>query len=75
MDWPVCTNINIKAVIDIYLYQQMSLRAKNAINCTACTKAFVLLFPPSLLQPPPESEKKGANVVNVFSPDFSLTKE
>lgn len=52
----------------------MSLRAKNAINCTACTKVFVLLFPPSLLQPPPESEK-GANVVNVFSPDFSLTKE
>lgn len=51
----------------------MLLRAKNTINCTACTKVFVLFFSPS--SPPPVREKKGADVVNGFSPDFSLTKE
>lgn len=50
----------------------MLLRAKNTINCTACTKVFVLSSPPS--SPPPVREK-GADVVNGFSPDFSLTKE
>lgn len=51
----------------------MPLGAKNMINCTACTKVFVLFSPPS--SPPPVREKKGADVVNGFSPDFSLTKE
>lgn len=51
----------------------MPLRAKNTINCTACTKVFVLFSPPS--SPLLAREKKGADVVNGFSPDFSLTKE
>lgn len=51
----------------------MPLRAKNTVNFTACTKVFLLSYLPS--SPPPVREKKGADAVNSFSPDFSLTKE